>query len=235
MNVILLCAGRSTRYAGGLPKYLLRDSDGILMAERALNCFPQYQQAIIVILEEHDVQYSAGNILKSSCFKTRDIDVVKVDAPRGPAGNTLDVLDKLSLIGPTFVKDCDTFFDLPETGLWDRQVSGVACAELEDYTNITNVTSKSFVQANNQGMIYNVAEKQVVSGTISVGGYHFADARYLAEAIKSCQQVATQELYLSHVINKMLFDGAIFQKIPVTNLVDVPTIVEWTLFRTTQS
>ena len=67
MAIIVPCAGKSSRFPGTRPKYLLTMPDGRMMIEHALQQYELYYEEIyVVILKEHDVLYSASNAVNKA-------------------------------------------------------------------------------------------------------------------------------------------------------------------------
>ena len=67
MDIIVPCAGRSSRFPGMRPKYLLVDYSGQLMVERSIASIRKYGRIHIIILREHCYEYHAEQILRE-CF-----------------------------------------------------------------------------------------------------------------------------------------------------------------------
>jgi dTDP-glucose pyrophosphorylase len=81
--------------------------------------------------------------------------------------------------------------------------------------------------SNNQGIITSIIEKQVVSDKFCVGGYKFESADMFMSAFEKLKNANVKEIFVSHIIEECLNDGAIFKESAVTNYVDVGTAEEW--------
>jgi len=227
MNIIILAAGQSSRFPNCRPKYLLTAYDHRLMIEHCIKCFDEVQdpKITIVILREHCKEYQADVFLAEAL---PNINVLILEEPtNGPTETTQLAISMLNITGPVYVKDCDTFikFEKPVT-----ECNGVAVGRLNDYPNLYNVTGKSYVKADTNGIISSVIEKQVVSNLFSVGGYQFRDADAFLQTADKLLKNSTQEIYLSNVIDSMIADGEIFEVVHTTDFKDVGTIEDWIMF-----
>jgi 2-C-methyl-D-erythritol 4-phosphate cytidylyltransferase len=57
MEIILPCAGLSTRFPNLRPKYLLTDYNGKLMVENALKNFVNKHNITLIILDKHNKDF----------------------------------------------------------------------------------------------------------------------------------------------------------------------------------
>lgn len=221
MNVIILAAGKSSRFPNMRPKYLLTCYDHKLMIEHAIECFDELDNITIVILKEHCEQYQADVFLREALGDKIHI-VILDHITNGPAETAMLAIKEQNITGPIFIKDCDTFLQFtPESG------NRIAVANLKDYPTIKNVGGKSFVKSNEQGIIQSIVEKQVVSNIFSVGGYQFNSATMFVDQAAKLINTSNQEVYISHVIDSLIADGEVFSTLPVASFVDVGTANDW--------
>ena len=221
MNVIVLAAGRSSRFPHLPPKYLLQSRDNRRMIEYAVECFDRDTLLHIVILADHCREHQADVIL-TDLFP--NLKLIVLDHPtNGPAETALLAMIQQSIAGPVYIKDCDTFFRMPIP----RNNNAIAVVDLHAYPLLRNIASKSFVRANDQGIIQSIIEKQVVSNLISVGGYQFENADVFVQETQHLLSSWPKELYISNVIDALISDGHVFEAVPVTEMIDVGTIDDW--------
>ena len=120
------------------------------------------------------------------------------------------------------IKDCDSFFD------HDYQEGNYVCvSNIRDHEILKRLASKSFIVSNDQGIITSIIEKQVVSDKFCVGGYKFESADMFMSAFEKLKDAHVKEIFVSHIIEECLNDGAIFKESSVSNYVDVGTAEEW--------
>lgn len=226
MNIIVLAAGQSSRFPNMRPKYLLTAYDHKLMIEHAIACFSKNAKIAVVVLKEHCEQFQSDIFLKEALGNR--VSVVVLDRlTNGPAETALTAIKQLGIQGPVFIKDCDTFIEFINP---IKECNGIAIAKLNDYPNIRNVSGKSYVKANEHGIVQSIVEKQIVSNLFSVGGYQFKDANIFATVAEHLLRSATQEVYLSNVIDSMISRGEIFETLPTNKFVDVGTSDDWIAF-----
>ena len=73
-------------------------------------------------------------------------------------------------------------------------------SKVQDHDVLRKLSSKSFVNVNDQGIIQSIIEKKVVSDTFCVGGYKFESAKVFLE---NFDEINTQsELFVSDVIQR---------------------------------
>jgi hypothetical protein len=220
MEIIVPAAGASTRFPDMKPKYLLYDYGHKMMIQRALEPY-QGHNITIGILKDHDAHHSASDYLLHEFKDTAKICIID-KMTRGPADTVYQII-KNSTIDPDaelLIKDCDSFFD--------HEVSEgnyVCVSNIAQHEVLKKLSSKSFVIANEQGIITDIIEKNVVSDTFCVGGYKFSSVRLFCEAF---EELDTQnEIFVSDVIQRCLHNGHIFTEKMVTNYVDVGTAADW--------
>lgn len=210
MDLILLAAGASSRYATPRPKYWLTMYDGRFMIEHAIEPFlDQVDHIHVVALEEHD-RWNVKQTLED-IYKDR-VTVHFLDKlTSGPAASAAMVLKHLD-DRPVFIKDCDSFFtaQLPE--------GNFVCLTTEEYD-----PQKSFVEVKN-GLITEIAEKSPISDIACVGGYGFASSQEFVKLVDNLPD--DRESFVSHVIESLLP----VQAVTAGNYVDVGTLDKFVEF-----
>lgn len=221
MEIVVPAAGLSTRFPNMKPKYLLYDYKGEMMIMNALRSFRHAGYKInIGILKEHQEKY---NVIEQISYELPDnVNYVVIDKPtRGPADTVYQILKESNVTGEFLVKDCDSFFEHELTSGNYICVSNISKHEI-----LKKLASKSFVIANEQGIITNIIEKQVVSDTFCVGGYKFEIAEQYISAFDYVSKMSG-EIFVSDIIGYMLDQGCVFTKKDVVNYVDVGTANDW--------
>ena len=221
MEVIVPAAGLSTRFPNMPPKYLLTDSNGDMMLQKAVEPYLN-NHVIIGILQEHDEKYNAKERIYEQ-FSKDSIDLVVLpQVTTGPAATIFEIIERTKIEGNFLIKDCDSYFE-------HTIAAGnyVCVSKVKQNEILYNLAGKSFVQSNDQGIITEIIEKQVISDKFCVGGYKFADVEQYLEAYESVSSSVQNEIFVSHVIQYMLMQGEIFFENIVSNYSDVGTIEEW--------
>lgn len=228
-NIILPCAGSSSRFPNVKPKWLLTHPLGnpmVFESIRGLNI--KDENIYLVCLNKHINDY-AVNLEKLEeifyeLFPKATLNFVSLDQETKNQPETVyNCIQRLNLNGSIFIKDCDNFYSSPIP--LSNSVSSFDVHDLE-YTTIGN---KSFIQCDENGFVINIVEKKVISSEISVGGYCFSDASEFCKYFLNSRN--DNHLYISHIIFKMILDGVIFQKNEVRNYLDWGTIKEWNQYK----
>ena len=222
MEIIMPAAGLSTRFPNMRPKYILADFQGKYMFERSLESFIGKHNITIGILKEHNDQYNTAEYIKNEYGDAIQV-VILETRTTGPADTVYQILKQAALTTEEFlIKDCDSFFD------HDYQEGNYVCiSNIKDHEILKRLASKSFIVSNDQGIITSIIEKQVVSDKFCVGGYKFESANMFMSAFEKLKDANVKEIFVSHIIEECLNDGAIFKESAVTNYVDVGTAEEW--------
>jgi len=224
-TLLLPCAGKSSRYPGVRPKWMLTLPDGSLALERAAASLPQgaWDRLIVAVRADHEAKYRTVDLLKRVFGPAVEVFVLPHDT-RGPADTVAEMLRRGEVTGAFAVKDADSFFD--ETPLADT--SFVALSDVRSAPTMSNVGAKSFAVINENNLVVEMVEKSLASNFVSVGLYGFDDAGlYLDIFGRLSGAIATGELFVSHVMNRAIGDGMLVAPLMVSGLVDVGTLEDW--------
>ena len=230
MEIIVPAAGLSSRFPQMKPKYLLYDYAHKNMVHRAIEPFLdevfdgtilKKYNITIGILKEHADKHEAELFLKHE-FGDR-VNVVVLNQPtKGPADTVYQIIKKakIKLDSEILVKDCDSFFDHEIT-----EGNYVCVSNISEHEVLKKLASKSFVVSNENGIITNIVEKSVVSDTFCVGGYKFDSAKLFCDNYKQIEM--EQEVFVSDVIQRCMYNGEIFTRKRVKKYIDVGTAEDW--------
>jgi dTDP-glucose pyrophosphorylase len=224
MEIIVPCAGLSTRFPNMRPKYLLTDYRGKLMIENAIQPFLNNHNITIAILKEHDEKFKAQQKLRDVFGDL--VNIVVLEKPtNGPADTvfqTICIQKEINLKDQLLIKDCDSFYDANII-----EGNAIYIFKLSKNKDIRNASAKSYTITNNQNIITTVVEKQIVSDNFCVGGYQFETVDVFFEACVKLKLNATSELFVSNVIDYLVSNGHVFVESEVDNFVDVGTSEDW--------
>jgi hypothetical protein len=228
MEIIMPCAGLSTRFPNMRPKYLLSDYNNRLMIENAAKNFIGKYNVTIAILKQHNEMFNAENKLREA-FGDK-VKIVVLDEPTsGPADTVYQAIMNseyfFTSVSPMLIKDCDGFYD---TDLVDG--NAIYVSKLSKNPDIRNAPAKSYTITNEQGIITSVVEKQIVSNSFCVGGYQFASIGEYVDTFEKLKGNATSEIFVSNIIDYMISNGAVFNEKEVENFIDVGTADDWFKF-----
>lgn len=228
MAVIIPCAGRSSRFPGTRPKFLLTLYNGDAMFERAANPYIKLgEQVHFIVLREHVQKYDAEMAIKMAYEGCDNVFVHILNNVTGGPAETVYTVVKDLYSQPIFIQDCDSYFDVKLNH--DNQI---CVADLRQFKDVTNVAAKSYAVVNEQDMITNIIEKSVVSNNICVGGYGFKSAQEFCEAFDELKD-SSGEIFISHIIKRMLEDTS-FQAYRVNEFIDVGTYEEFVKYNQTR-
>ena len=220
-TLLLPVAGRSSRFAGTRPKWMLTMPDGRLMIEQSVEglSLASFDRVIVVALAEHVEKYTSlarlcALLKKSIC---EHVEILLLDEATASQVETIAVaLEKARVVGEFFVKDCDNSFEVDYAG-----GNVVAVVDLHSVVKV-NAANKSYVQTDPLGLVKNIVEKHVISNFFCCGGYGFASVDVF---LAHWSRLKTHEnLYLSHVIFSMIMEGVEFQTVTAQAYCDWGTL-----------
>jgi hypothetical protein len=225
LTLLLPCAGKSSRYPGTRPKWMLTLPEGQLALARAAASVPpeSYDRIIIAVRTEHEAKYQACDLLRRVFGPSVQVLVLDRDT-RGPADTVAEMLRQGGVTGAFAVKDADSFFDsapLPKG-------SFVALSDVRRSPEMANVGAKSFAVINENNLIVEMVEKSLASNFVSVGLYGFADAAtYLSYFDALSNRGGSDEIFVSHVLNRAIAAGMVVTPLLISGLIDVGTLEDW--------
>ena len=234
--LIVPCAGRSTRFPGMAPKWLLRYPDGKLMIEKSVEGLDlnSFDDVIITIVKEHAEKFSADKILENIFhFKTStNFHLCILDNFTSCQAETVaETLELCGVKGDFAVKDSDNYIkvSVPPAGNGNF-VTGI---NIETFPKeIRRLNSKSFLTVNEQGIILDIIEKKIKSQFISIGLYGFADSEMFCNAYRHLNSTSDpcKEIYLSHIISYLIGKGqAVYRYLEAEDYEDWGTVQDWNI------
>ena len=243
VTLVVPSAGRSSRFPGVKPKWMLTQPSGCLMVVDALGALDltHVEHVVIGLLKEHVDKYCGGDvdailkIFEDGVPRLQEIKVSIVVIAEETVDQTQTIeciLNAAKVTGPIFLKDCDNQFKCPVPA-----VDGVATLEItrETESGVSNVASKGYVAVNSQtGQLTSIVEKLMVSNTFCIGGYAWKSAQDFLSRVAQARRYqimasATKgvELAVSDVIWLKMATGAPFFSIPAANYEDWGTLPSW--------
>ena len=226
MRVIVPCAGRSSRYPGQPPKWMLPAHDGVPMLCLAIAGLEiGLDQIIITILREHEERFAATAGIRAALG--HPVEVVVLEEPtRNQPETVAETIRRASVRGGFLVKDSDNCFALSNI----KASHNYVCVESLNNFDDVNPRNKSYAQVDHNDMITAFREKSVISDLFSVGGYFFSDTEEYLEYFGRLERNLNEwhsEMYLSDVISAMTLDGIPARVRRVSGYQDWGTIREW--------
>jgi hypothetical protein len=207
-TLIIPCAGKSSRFQGMQPKWLLKYPDGDLMVKKSIMGLPlhEFDRIIVTAVKEHVEKYDVERVLKESFgdFYFEKFELCILDEFTSCQSETVyQTIKKCNVTSSFAVKDSDNYIKM---NLIDNECF-VAGIDMQKFPKeIERLSAKSFLMINDQGAITDIIEKKIVSQYISIGMYGFNDAALFCEAFEHLAQTRgiKNEIFLSHVISYLI-------------------------------
>ncbi len=226
MKLLLPVAGKSSRYPGTRPKWLLTMPNGQLMIEKSLSginleCI---DEIILIMLEEHK-KYIRPEVLKNSIKKiSPDLpsNIFILSEPTFSQPSTISKFLKSSKLEfEFFIKDSDNYFEYkPQLG---NNVAYINLGKMD----LVAAGSKSYISVNNFNEIEQIAEKKVISDRFCCGGYSFNSSSEFLKTYEELGGDENKDLYISHIIQKKLLDGKTFHAYEAQKYESYGTLTEF--------
>jgi len=232
-SLILPVAGQSSRFPNNRPKFLLTHPNGNLMITEAIRGLNpnQFDYIIIIGLMKDNSRYDWHEAIIKEFSKELKISSTKlITCAIQPTRNqpetvymalhTIKNRIHLDFDGGILIKDCDNYFELNS----NYESNFVAVGDLNKLTNI-NASNKSYVNIGNKNTIVNIIEKEVIGNLFCCGGYYFEDVKDFIKVYESLSDY--DNLYISHIIYKMILEGKQFFTEEVEEYIDWGTLADW--------
>lgn len=229
MHLILPIAGSSSRFPDMRPKWMLTHPRGRMMITEAVSklSLDRFDGVTVVGLETHEREHRFEHALRQE-FSQLDgmppVNVILLDSPtRSQPETVARGLIASGVKGPFYVKDSDNRFrDTP------APENSVTCLDLHSMSMV-NASNKSYVAADEHGVIVNIVEKRIISSHFCVGGYGFLSAEdYLHqwELLKD-----QSNLYISHIVFGLMLAGSQFRMRIASDYDDWGTLSDWNKYK----
>ena len=226
-TLIVPCGGRSSRYPGMKPKWLLTHPDGKIMLVKALEGFPSgaFDRVIVTIVKPHAERYEARLILEQAFAAGPKVEICQLeDFTRSVTETVYLTLRRMKVAGPFVVKDSDNFVAVDVPG---DPINAVAGYDVARDPSVPNLCGKSFLVLNDAGDLETIVEKRVVSHLIAVGVYMFSSTD-LYESAYAALSSWTGETYLSDIIAYLVSKrNQTFRALMARAYEDWGTLEEW--------
>lgn len=233
MHLIVPIAGKSSRFSTTRPKWMLTHPSGRFMVVEALLGLNlnDFNDIIFISLQsyEDDFHFTKGLFeqLEQLGLKDKTKIIYLNSQTNSQAETVIRGIEELNLDGFCFIKDSDNYFKANISPV--NQVCYISLTEVNECIP----KNKSYITIDDYNYLTNIVEKSVISPLFSVGGYGFVNAKLLVntyyehiQTIKGTSLPYT-EVYLSHLIYKLILNGDGFQSNHVDSYIDWGTQEDW--------
>lgn len=229
MNIVLPVAGKSSRFPNVRPKWLLTNPNGnFMLVDSVVSMNLTGIESIYVIhLKEHEESFQFKKGLVEN-FKKYGLDslVRFVELDNQTCNQVETVRLGLKSIGrdiPFLVKDCDNSFRMSDFPV-DKNF--VSYYKLENFKG-SDVSSKSYLQLDNMGVVSNIVEKRVISDKFCCGAYGFQSS----DSFLAHSNIDSENAFISDVIFNMILNGKTFVGVECQDYEDWGTMEAWRKYK----
>lgn len=233
--LVLPVAGKSARYPGMRPKWLLTMPNGKLMIEQSvskINC-DIFDKVYVIALEEHIKKYVNYNQLLKSLKKniSKKIEIVQIKKDTSCQAETVLHFLLLKKITSSFlIKDCDNEFSIDEKIIRKKNIPNSVYSIDIKTLDLIDAKSKSYIQKDLYNNVTNIVEKKIISDYFCCGAYGFNKP---VEFIKSAKKLLkiSNDVYISHIILDMILNGKNFNYLKGKEYISWGTLEEYRLWQ----
>lgn len=230
-TLLLPVAGKSARYPGMRPKWLLTMPNGKLMIEQSISKIEckAFDKIYVVALNEHVEKYTNKNNLIKSLKKniSNKVELFLLNKDTSCQAETiLNFLKQKKLKSSFLIKDCDNEFSIDKTFLKKKFIENSVYAIDIKTLELIDAKSKSYIEKDEYNSVNNIVEKKIISDFFCCGAYGFSNSEefklHASNLLKKSKNV-----YISHVILKMILSGINFQYLRADNYISWGTLSEY--------
>lgn len=230
-TLLLPVAGKSARYPGMRPKWLLTMPNGKLMIEQSVSKIECkiFDKIYVIALSEHVDKYTnKRNLirsLKKNISKKVELFLLKKDTSC-QAETILKFLEQKKLKSSFIIKDCDNEFSIDKSFLKKNFIENSVYAIDIKTLELIDAKSKSYIEKDEYNSINNIVEKKIISDFFCCGAYGFNNSEdFKLHALNLLTK--SKNVYISHVILKMILSGINFQYLRADNYISWGTLSEY--------
>ncbi len=229
-SLIIPVAGKSSRYPGMRPKWLLTMPDGKLMLEKSIELFDisKFSKIVVVALKEHVDRYTSTKVLSSILKKAFSKKVILIQLENETSCQAETVLYgivKSKVKGGFIIKDVDNIFSQKIDKINKNQITTINSKKID----LLDAKSKSYIDFNKMGKVTNIVEKKVISDYFCSGAYEFRSTKDFIFHANKCLKIS-KNVFISDVIYSMLLDNHYFSYIEGSDYIDWGTLREFRNF-----
>ena len=214
-TLLLPVAGKSARYPGMRPKWLLTMPNGKLMIEQSISKIDcsKFDKIYIIALKEHLDKYVIkkkliANLKKNISNKVELFELSKDTSCR--AETILKFLEKKKIKTSFLIKDCDNEFGINKKNFDKKTIDNTVYAIDIKTLELIDAKSKSYIEKDAYNSVTNIVEKKIISDFFCCGAYGFNDPKiFIYHAKKLLSK--SNDVYISHIILSMILNGENFK------------------------
>ncbi len=211
-TLIVPCAGESSRYPEGKPKWLYTHPNGKLIIQMSVENIIdklKIKTIIFTINKTTELKYSAVKTLKKIFNKNYDLKFFLLNKKTQSASETVALtIKKFKIQNYFFVKDSDGYINFSNRKKFTSSM--IAGVDVKNITEPRYLGNKSFVQINKKNHVVDIVEKEIISNIFCAGLYGFSSTKLFNDYYKKClllNKTLKGEIYISHVISQMIYDN----------------------------
>jgi hypothetical protein len=235
-NLIIPMAGKSSRFPGMRPKWMLThpSTNNLMCVESIQGINLDFFDSIyFVFLKEHEDSYRASEAILESVKNTpygeriiKKINLIILETPTNSQSETVyRAILSGNIDGFIYIKDSDGYFEV-DILTEDNQVTYFDLNNIDEI----NARSKSYIEIDSNESLINIVEKKVISSFFCVGGYGFNSSKEFCRYFEKISDLPG-ECYISNIIFEMLLNKERFLGKESTNFLDWGTIESWNYFK----
>jgi hypothetical protein len=142
------------------------------------------------------------------------------------AETVVNFLKKKKLNGSILIKDCDSAFSINVNHISKKNLENSVHAVDINNIDLIDAKNKSYIEVDKLNVITNIVEKKIISNLFCCGAYAFRSSHEFMDNAKDLLKFS-KNVYISHVILKMILNGAFFKYYQASEYIDWGTVREF--------
>ena len=232
VSLIIPAAGKSSRFPGVKPKWMLTHPSGKLMVTASISGLDlsNVGNVYFTVLKEHLIDERMGETEIINAFGQigigyKKLKILMLENPTKNQPQTVAAtIEHFGIDGPIYIKDPDNYFVATPAAQ-----NSVATYNLHNSDNM-NGANKSYVTVDEYGFINNIVEKKIISSIFCTGGQSFISSKQFLEFFNKNNAVS-DDLYVSHIIFDMILNKVKFLTVDVKEYYDWGTLKDWNQYK----
>ena len=230
-TLLLPVAGKSARYPGMRPKWLLTMPNGKLMIEQSVSKIDceVFNKIYIIALKEHIEKYVNKKKLLASLRKNISPKVelfILENDTSCQAETILRFLEKNKSRSSFLIKDCDNEFSINKKLLKHKTIYNSVYAIDIKTLELIDAKSKSYIEKDEYNIVTNIVEKKIISDFFCCGAYGFSNPNEFILTAKNLLK-KSKNVFISHIILDMIFNGKNFRYNNADDYISWGTVSEY--------
>tara|TARA_B110000967_G_C18863059_1_gene551131 strand:+ start:1027 stop:2085 length:1059 start_codon:yes stop_codon:yes gene_type:complete len=212
------------------PAFNTCPNGNLLVYETIINLDLKNIENIYIIINRNDVieYFYEEDLTQIFSFENKNVNIMFIDKKTKNQPETIyNCIKKYNIKGCIFIKDFNSIINCcPIKGNYVYYIKS------KNFTKISNVYNKSFINLDNLKKVMNISEKKIISDNICIGLYSFKSTDNFIDNYEKILKIKNigNDLYISHIIFSSIINDESYYGKEITKYHDVTYYNDWLKF-----